>query len=130
MSDVLTHVSESGLLTPASQQVVGELALAATFADSETREALLDEINQTLDGSGLQMVDTDAAIEAGFTKTEAAVELSPHAFAGAIRKFYELPDKERRLLRVLSNRAGHGGKIVNGQGAPLFPRAYHSLRPY
>ena len=126
MSDLLTHPQETGLLTPASQQVVGELALAATIADSETRGALLSEINQTLDGSGLKMVDTDASV----TEAEAATELSPHAVAGAIRKFYELPDKERRLLRVLSNRAGHGGKIVNGQGAPLFPRAYHSLRPY
>ncbi len=76
------------------------------------------------------MVDTDATVDAGIAETETAVELSPHAVAGAIRRFCELPDKERRLLRVLSKRAGHGGKIVNGQGAPLFPRAYHSLRPY
>lgn len=130
-----TH-DEEYALPDSAREVLGGVALDAIVGDNAARSALVQEMNVVLQGSGLEVVDTEIT-ETHAEEASAVPELklevvdntnsSVSTPADAIRKFWSLPPETRSYLRRRSHVEGYNGLIVNVQGRPLFRAAAKHL---
>lgn len=125
---------EKSVLTPATREVLGEVALDAVVSDDVGRNALVQELNAALKGSGLAVIDTEntPSVPDASPMTETTEDFTAKLFTpeGAIRRFWSLSPQRRGYLRKLSHEQGHGGFIVDSQGKPYFPAAAKYLGVY